>query len=74
MGQPGSITAKFRVFAVKSLCLVSASAGALVSQAPKVALADDDHRGSTAGVKAPIAEILQCPLAFEGVHLLKSVS
>ena len=26
-----------------------------------------------AGVKAPIAEVLHCPLAFAGVHLLKEM-
>ena len=31
------------------------------------------HQQPPAGVKAPIQEILHCPLAFAGVHLLKDL-
>ncbi len=31
------------------------------------------HPGRAAGVKAPVAEVLHCPLAFAGVHLLKEL-
>jgi Protein of unknown function (DUF1264) len=33
----------------------------------------DDHAKVDPAVKAPIAEILHCPLAFEGTHLLKDM-
>lgn len=32
-----------------------------------------DHAAAPAGVKAPIQEVLHCPLAFAGVHLMKDV-
>lgn len=59
-------------------CLASAAFGAVVASAarPLPLLADDraaaGHQAS-AGVKAPIAEVLHCPLAFAGVHLLKEL-
>jgi hypothetical protein len=34
-------------------------------------LSDERHARHRREVKAPIAEILQCPLAFAGVHLMK---
>lgn len=43
---------------------------------PKPAQADDAkavHGQRPAGVKAPIQEILHCPLAFAGVHLMKDL-
>jgi hypothetical protein len=48
--------------------------GALLatSARPNSALAQD-HKAAPAGVKAPIAEVLHCPLAFAGVHLLKDL-
>ncbi len=59
-------------------CLSSAALGALVASTatPLPLRADDraaDRHAATAGVKAPIAEVLHCPLAFAGVHLLKEI-
>ena len=59
-------------------CLVGLAAGALLTSAarPTPARADDGkaaHGGPTVGAKAPIREILHCPLAFAGVHLLKDL-
>jgi len=59
-------------------CLASAALGAVVASAarPLPLWADDrpaaGHQ-APAGVKAPIAEVLHCPLAFAGVHLLKEL-
>lgn len=33
----------------------------------------DDHARANPSAKAPIAEVLHCPLAFEGTHLLKDM-
>jgi hypothetical protein len=53
------------------------AAGALLTSAarPGSAHADDTRavHDQPAGAKAPIREILHCPLAFAGVHLLKDV-
>jgi hypothetical protein len=55
-------------------CLLSAIAGATLARGPRPAHArDDGHRAGPADVKAPIAEVLHCPLAFAGVHLLKDL-
>ena len=59
-------------------CLVSLAAGMSLSNAMrgKPARADDAkpaHGQSAAGGKAPIQELLHCPLAFAGVHLLKEL-
>ncbi|MDX2038170.1 MAG: DUF1264 domain-containing protein [Isosphaeraceae bacterium] len=35
------------------------------------AVPQHDAKQTAAGVRAPIAEVLHCPLAFSGVHLLK---
>ena len=58
--------------------MVGLGAGFLVSEAvrTKPARADDTraaHEQAPAGVKAPIEEIMHCPLAFAGVHLLKDL-
>ncbi len=59
-------------------CLVGLGAGILLSNATRVTpvRADDSkagHAQSVAGPKAPIQELLHCPLAFAGVHLLKEL-
>ena len=59
-------------------CLVGLAAGASLTSVtkPVSALADDAkpaHGPPAAGAKAPIQEILHCPLAFAGVHLLKDL-
>jgi hypothetical protein len=59
-------------------CLASMAAGILLSNAtrPGPAHADDArpaHFAAAAGPKAPIQEVLHCPLAFAGVHLLKEL-
>jgi hypothetical protein len=47
-------------------------AGALLTQGPGSARAQGDgHDPGPAGAKAPVAEVLHCPLAFAGVHLQK---
>lgn len=58
--------------------LASLTAGIFVAGTirSKPARADDAkaaHGQSPAGAKAPIQEILHCPLAFAGVHLLKDL-
>jgi hypothetical protein len=50
------------------------AAGALVQHLPLPLLTAahaDGHGKPDPSVKAPIAEVLHCPLAFEGTHLLK---
>jgi hypothetical protein len=57
--------------------LVGLAAGAFLTTAvrPRSAHADDAKavHDQPAGAKAPIREILHCPLAFAGVHLLKDL-
>ncbi len=58
--------------------LVGVVAGIFISSAMRTsrAWADDAkpaHNAPAAGVKSPIQEVLHCPLAFAGVHLLKEV-
>ena len=64
--------------AVVFACLIGVAVGALLTSAarPTPARADDGktaHGQPPIGVKAPIQEILHCPLAFAGVHLLKDL-
>ena len=61
-------------------CALSAAVGALYGAGglrPGTARADAGAQGHAAappiGVKAPIQEVLHCPLAFAGVHLLKDM-
>jgi hypothetical protein len=57
-------------------CLASAALGAVVASATRPLSADDRAAGghqAPLGIKAPIAEVLHCPLAFAGVHLLKEL-
>ena len=59
-------------------CLAGVTIGVLLTSAtrPTLARADDRlaaHQQPPAGTKAPIQEILHCPLAFAGVHLLKDL-
>ena len=52
--------------------LAGATIGAALMRGPATAHASGEgHGASTAGVKAPIAEVIHCPLAFAGVHLQK---
>lgn len=52
------------------VALVGFLAGSASSRQPRVAGA---HEGAApAGVKAPVAEVIHCPLAFAGVHLEKA--
>lgn len=52
----------------------AAGAGYLMPSAGLMGAAHaDGHAAPQAGVKAPVAEVLHCPLAFEGVHLLKEL-
>lgn len=64
--------------AVVFACLVGAIAGSFLTSASRTTPAKADesqlaHGRPPAGVKAPIEEILHCPLAFAGVHLLKDL-
>jgi hypothetical protein len=56
---------------------VGLAAGALLATAARQGLAHADDtkvvHNEPAGAKAPIREILHCPLAFAGVHLLKDL-
>lgn len=58
-------------------CLVGVAVGSFVTTASRPATAQaDDHssRGLlTVGDKAPIREVLHCPLSFVGVHLMKDL-
>jgi hypothetical protein len=58
-------------------CLTGLVTGALLMSAarPRPAQADDrpPHGRPAAGAKAPIQEVLHCPLSFAGVHLLKDL-
>jgi hypothetical protein len=63
---------------VSMACLASTVIGAIVASAgqPRILNADDRGAGgheAASGVKAPIAEVLHCPLAFVGLHLLKDI-
>jgi hypothetical protein len=61
-----------RLAAVAIACAASALAGAFLARGPGSAQAfDEPHQAAAAGVKAPVAEVLHCPLAFAGVHLQK---
>jgi Protein of unknown function (DUF1264) len=54
--------------------LAGFAAGAMMPYLPILALPKanaDEHGKSDTSVKAPIAEVMHCPLAFEGTHLLK---
>jgi Protein of unknown function (DUF1264) len=70
---------RFRIKAPMFLAsLVGLAAGIFLADAfrPKPSLADDAkaaHAPPSAGAKAPVQELLHCPLAFAGVHLLKEL-
>ena len=56
--------------------LAGFAAGALVQNLPFIPSASagaDGHVRADASIKAPVAEVLHCPLAFEGTHLLKEL-
>ena len=58
--------------------LIGLAAGMLLTTGPRPTQAEADdgkpaHGQVPVGVKAPIQEILHCPLAFAGVHLLKDL-
>ena len=59
-------------------CLFGLAAGIFLADASRARSAQADeakpaHAQMPVGVKAPIQEILHCPLAFAGVHLLKDL-
>ena len=69
---------QFRPTAALVACAIGLGAGSLLTKVtrPTAARADDGkpaHALMPVGVKAPIQEILHCPLAFAGVHLLKDL-
>jgi hypothetical protein len=59
------------------VAFASFAAGATVQFLPMSALpaarADGHAAKADPGIKAPVAEVLHCPLAFEGTHLLKDM-
>ena len=56
-------------------CVACAILGAAVASSSRglSAIADDHKPAAAAGIKAPLEEVLHCPLAFKGVHLLKDL-
>lgn len=63
-----------RVASLALTLLVGGVAGAILAGGPlRSGAADDGHQPPAPGpnVKAPVAEVLHCPLAFAGVHLQK---
>jgi hypothetical protein len=55
-------------------CLVGVGAGASLTYLSSLPTArGDGHATAPVGSKAPIQEVLHCPLAFAGVHLLKEL-
>ena len=55
-------------------CLLGAALGGLLGAILRPGLARaDGHASMLTRVKAPIQEVLHCPLAFAGVHLLKEL-
>ncbi len=52
--------------------LIGVGIGAVLARGGRVSSADD-HATAKRDVKAPVQEVLHCPLAFEGVHLLKDL-
>ena len=64
------------------LCIILAAlagftAGAIVHGRPfsvlPAACADGHGKSDPSSVKAPVAEVMHCPLAFEGTHRLKEL-
>ncbi len=65
-------------FPILVACFASLVAGVFLADTlkPKQVQADDAkavHGQPPVGIKAPIEEVLHCPLAFAGVHLLKDL-
>lgn len=67
--------AAVRAWPIVAAGLVGVVAGALLTGGMRSARATDDpaHTRRPSGPKAPIEEVLHCPLAFEGLHLLKDL-
>jgi Protein of unknown function (DUF1264) len=59
------------------VALAGFALGAMVQHVPipllRAARADGHGKAEPPSVKAPIAEVMHCPLAFEGTHLLKDM-
>lgn len=83
-GKPWSLSKSRPPIAVPLACLLSLATGAFLSRltTPAPAHAGDDaiakapapaHAQPSLDVKAPIQEVLHCPLAFAGVHLMKDL-
>ena len=65
-----------RPISVSTLCagLGGIAFGALLASAARsTPLQADDHPKASPAAKSPIAEVMHCPLAFAGVHLLKDL-
>ena len=58
--------------ALLTATLLGAIVGAIAMRGPRAAFGRHDTQAmNPAGVKAPVAEVIHCPLAFAGVHLQK---
>ncbi|MGP0065964.1 MAG: DUF1264 domain-containing protein, partial [Isosphaeraceae bacterium] len=61
-------------FSTVLACLLGVAAGAMLTSVARPPAAQADGHGvASAGPKAPLQEVLHCPLAFAGVHLLKDL-
>ncbi len=70
---PGHLLPRSSTYAAVAL-LIGVAVGAAFGPAFRLPGATaDDHVAAPAGAKAPIREVLHCPLAFAGVHLLKDL-
>ncbi|WP_406697857.1 DUF1264 domain-containing protein [Singulisphaera sp. Ch08] len=77
-GKPWSLSKSVPPMTVLLACLFGMAAGAILTNLTRrsSAWADDEkvaHGQALTDVKAPIAEVLHCPLAFVGIHLLKDL-
>ena len=75
MSAPEFMTPRRRPWIVVA-AVAGFAAGALVTHLPILALPTaraDGHGTADPSVKAPVAEVLHCPLAFVGTHLLKDL-
>lgn len=63
---------RFVVASFSSLAILGAIGAWIAHHADAGDQSADAQKSDAAGVKAPLAEVMHCPLAFAGVHLLKS--
>lgn len=63
---------RFFIASFSLLAILGAIGAWVAHRAAAVEQSADGHKSGAAAVKAPLAEMMHCPLAFAGVHLLKS--